>query len=106
MIGCIRMLTTVDVEKDYVVDENIAKIIVMELDHDGFQFKLFLCGQHANELNEFMNFGMSYNACVMMLLVMAQYETQYCIRAYPISIGPPAIMSPLSGHPPDVQSWA
>lgn len=85
MVGCIRMLITVDVEKDYVVDENTAKIIVMELDHDGFQFKLFLYGQHADELNEFMNFGMSYNACVMMLLVMAQYKTQYCIRAYPIS---------------------
>jgi hypothetical protein len=49
------MLTTVDVEKDYVVDENTAKII-MELVHDGFQFKLFLYGQHANELNyEFWN---------------------------------------------------
>lgn len=67
-------LATVDVENDYVVDENTAEMIAVELDHDEFRFKYFLYVQYADELNRFVDYGMSDNACVMVLFAKAQYK--------------------------------
>ncbi|AES65761.1 replication protein A 70 kDa DNA-binding subunit B [Medicago truncatula] len=68
LIDVMGMLKAVGVEKSYTRNGSQSKMIPIELDYDGFRFKVTLFGPYVDELNAFLASGETENVVVAVLL--------------------------------------
>ncbi|MCI22934.1 replication protein A 70 kDa dna-binding subunit, partial [Trifolium medium] len=62
------MFTAVGVEKTYERNGTQSKMVVVELDNDGYKFKCTLFGSYVDILNSYLASGETENVVVVILL--------------------------------------
>lgn len=68
LVDVMGMLTGVGTQREYERNGVKTKMVAMELDYDGFKFKVTLFGQYAVELNAFVAAGETDKVIVVVLL--------------------------------------
>ncbi|GAU50408.1 hypothetical protein TSUD_244550 [Trifolium subterraneum] len=68
LVDVMGMLTAVGVEKTYHRNGTQSKMVVVELDNDGYRFKCTLFGSYVDMLNSYLASGETENVVVVILL--------------------------------------
>ncbi|CAJ2651720.1 unnamed protein product [Trifolium pratense] len=68
LVDLMGMLTGVGMEKTYDRNGTQSKMVVVELDHDGYKFKCTLFGSYVDVLNSYIASGETENVVMVILL--------------------------------------